>query len=329
MNNVAIVAIPAQDDFVYKISSEKVPHMTLLFLGETDKVKNLNLIFDFVKFAADQSLRRFGLEVESRGTLGPDQADVVVFSKHKWSGFENVKAFRSYLLKNDNIRKAYDATEQFPDWIPHLTLGHPDAPAKPDERDFPGIHHVNFDRIAVWFGEFEGIEFPLRAHDWDHEWDMNLAWSSGSEDVLDLLSHHGVKGQKWGVRRSMPSGPQGVTVGSKGIGGRKIKTKGGGGHPAHPDAIRARTSGQIAKKSGVKALSDKELQDYTKRLQLEASVQRLNHNEKPAVKRAVASILGQSGKNTAQNVANDVAAGQVKKHLGRKLVALGATAAVG
>lgn len=34
MANWAIVAIPEERDPVWKYSSEKVPHMTLLFLGE-------------------------------------------------------------------------------------------------------------------------------------------------------------------------------------------------------------------------------------------------------------------------------------------------------
>lgn len=350
MGNLVIVAIPTEDDYVNKISSEKIAHMTLLFLGESSQVKNFNQILDFVKHAADQSLRRFGLEVDRRGVLGPDQADVVFFSKAKWGGYESVRDFRSFLLKDDNIRAAFDSAEQFPEWIPHLTLGHPDAPAHPDERDFPGVRFVDFDRIAVWFGDFEGVEFPLKTHDWnDMGWDMAVPMSDVSkETVKNLLSHHGVKGQKWGVRRAgrsftktfivdkarLRSNIEGVrqrrsssvTVVDK---KKRIKTRGGKGLPAHPDAVRARTLGQVGKGSGLKALSDKELQDYTKRLQLEASVKRLQYNEKPAAKRFVSTILGQSGKNSAQAASDSVVSGQVKKRFGKTLVKLGAAAAVG
>lgn len=328
MSNLVIVAIPAEDDYVNRISSEKTAHMTLLFLGEADKVKNLNLILDFVKFSCERSLPRFGMEVDRRGTLGPDQSDVLFFAKSRWSGFDSINNFRSYLLKNDNIRKAYDSAEQFPEWIPHLTLGNPDAPAKLDGRDYPGTTHVNFDRIGVWFGDFEGIEFSLKAPNWDMGWDMNLAWSDIPKALTEnILSHYGKKGMKWGIRNFGRGGRSSkVTVVDK---RKKLKTSGGSGRPAHSDAVRARTLGQVGKKSGLKALSDKELTDYSKRLQLEASVKRLNYNEKNIAKKFVATILGQAGKNTAQNVANDVAAGQVKKHLGRKLVTIGATAAVG
>jgi hypothetical protein len=291
MSSLVIVALPAEDDYVNKISSEKVPHMTLLFLGDdVTKVKNLGKIIDFTKHAANTTLTRFGLDVDRRGVLGPDKADVIFFSKSKWSGIETINQYRSFLLKEPNIRIAYDSVEQFPEWIPHLTLGFPDTPAKPDERDYPGINYVNFDRIAVWFGDYEGIEIPLKRYDFDMDVAMN-------DDAVYSLKHFGVKGMKWGVRRSESA----VTVSDR---KKKLKTSGGVGRPATSDAIRARTLGQIGKKSGLKALSNEELQSYAQRLQLEQNVKRLNFNELNPGRKFVATILGRSGSSLASEAVN-------------------------
>lgn len=316
MANLVIVALPAEDDYVNKISSQKVPHMTLLFLGDVMKVQNLSKILDFTSHAAGQSLNRFGLEVDRRGELGADRADVLFFSKSKWSGFETINEFRSYLLKEPNIRTAYDSIEQFSEWQPHLTLGYPDSPAKPDDRDYPGINYVNFDRIAVWFSEFAGIEFTLQSHDW--QMDVAMDSVTPKDRVENILEHFGVKGMRWGVRRKATVGPTEVIVSDK---RKKIKTSGGERRPASPDAVRARTIGQVGKKSGLKALSDAELAAYSKRLNLEQQVKRLEYNEKNAARRFVASLLGQSGKNAVQNAANEAASKAVKRRLAKGAVA--------
>lgn len=291
MSNLIIVALPTEDDYVNKISSEKVAHMTLLFLGDdSSKVPNLNRILDFTRHASEQSLMRFGMEVDRRGELGPNQADVLFFSQSRWSGFETIRDFRSYLLKNNDIRTAFDLVEQPPKWIPHITLGYPETPANPDERDYPGINYVGFDRIAVWFADFEGIEFPLKAYDWNMDMAMGTVTTKGIVD--NILSHHGVLGMKWG-RRSASSGPQSVVVTNK---RKKIKTSGGQGFPSHADAVRARTIGQIAKKSGVKALSNQELQTYSTRLNMEQNYKRLSFQDKSAGKKFALTLVGKSAR---------------------------------
>lgn len=91
----------------------------------------------------------------------------------------------------------------------------------------------------------------------------------------NFLKHYGVKGMRWGVRkRSSQGGPSGpaepAAPRNRKTGNLDLKkTKGGQGFDASDDAIRTARSKQIAKKSGVQALSTKELQDLVKRMQLE------------------------------------------------------------
>lgn len=143
--------------------------------------------------------------------------------------------------------------------------------------------------------------------------------------VDNILEHVGVKGMKWGVRRYRERAGD-IAVGGLGIsttGSRarassrgtkkkasraevqvsdkrkKLKTSGGKGVSAHPDAVRARTIGQVGKKSGLKALSNEELQSYAHRLQLEQNVKRLNYNELNPGKKFVATLLGRTGSSLA------------------------------
>lgn len=167
------------------------------------------------------------------------------------------------------------------------------------------------------------------------------------EDVVDdILAHHGIKGMKWGVRntsrqtvqnlqsvrsqtvrkvevrRAQARSPE-VTIRDK---GKKLKTSGGKGLPAHADAIRVREIGQRGKGSGLKTLSDKDLRDYAARLQLEQNVHRLNYNEKPAAQRFVANLLKTQGSRAAKSAsgAAGTAAGKSALRMAARRTARGA-----
>ena len=149
------------------------------------------------------------------------------------------------------------------------------------------------------------------------------------EAFINNLAHHGIKGMKWGVRRDRT--PTSVTLTQK---GKKLKAKGGANQPAHQDARTARGMRQVIKKSGTHALSNQELEAFNKRLNLEANAQRLAHNQKNAGARFVSTLLGQSGKNSAQALANEASTRAVKgvvsggaKRAIKRTIAKGAAAA--
>ena len=270
MANLVVVAIPEENDHVWKISSEKIPHMTLLFLGEMP-VSNFVDIANFVAHASQRSLSRFGMDVNRRGTLGDGSADVLFFAKNKFSDYEGVAAYRSFLLQDSKIRAAYESVEQFPEWVPHLTLGHPEKPAKPDTRSFPGISYVRFDKIALWFNDFDGFEYPLS----DSIETMEVAMSSSSTDrgraVTEHLIHVGVKGMKWGVRRAGSR----VHVSRSRVTGN-VKTVGGVGRKPSADAKKAKVYRQISKKSGYQALSNAQIKAYNERQNLEKQAKKID-----------------------------------------------------
>lgn len=189
---ITIVAIPEQDDPVWKVSSEKIPHLTLLYME--GPLRNEEQTLQFVQHVAVTSFRKFGLSVDRRDTLGPEDADVLFFENYFT---KDLISARSHLLTNTSIAEAYRRAEQYPKWTPHLTLGYPATPAKPNPNDY-GIHWVNFDRIAVWFGDYEGPEFRLKSEE-----NMALDTYHADLDNLsdDFLAHFGVRGMKWGVRK--------------------------------------------------------------------------------------------------------------------------------
>ena len=206
MAGIVIVALPAEDDPVWVYSSEKKPHMTLLYMNGALSDEETAEITKYVQHASDVSLNRFGLSVDRRGTLGDENADVLFFETEY--GVPNLRNFRSMLLKNDAIARNYVKAEQFPGWIPHLTMGYPNSPAKEIEVDNRHLlRWINFDRVAIWFDNYEGPEFELSGDD-----GLRAEDAYWSEDHGVYLMHYGVNGMRWGVRRSV--GPNGLVTGT-------------------------------------------------------------------------------------------------------------------
>lgn len=310
-SKLVIVAIPASEDSVWNVSSEKTPHMTILFLGDAIENPNVSKIVSYVGDLTAKYLRPFNLRVDHRGTLGPDKADVLFFAKEiPWQVFD----FRSMCLEDQSIRSAYNSIQQYPDWTPHLTLGYPETPAKPDSWDPMGAQYVQFDKIAVWFGDSEGQEFQL-IENHPKAVDRDAAWAAGE---INVLKHHGVKGMRWGVRRKNVGGPNEVTVSvnKNKLSKKRIKTSGGKGHAPTEEAVSSRIAAQKAKKSGVESLSNEEIQKAVQRMNLETSFkQAAVKQDRSPVKKFVAELLVNAGKQQAQRVANDQMSKAVDKAL--------------
>ncbi len=305
VSNTVIVALPRVDDRVFKVSSEKVPHLTICFLGETDKINNLEEIVTFVQHAASQ-LSPFGLSVDYRDTLGPDDADVLFFKKDSWA-FPRISGFRGHLLQDNNISAAVASAPQYDEWTPHLTLGYPGAPAHDDQIEH-GIHYVDFDRIAIWTTDFDGPEFRLK--DMESSMESSVAWSDmttaekGAFAAVSMfkgdstaMAQYGVKGMRWGVttkdRAAERTAAQQVTVVQKKP-GKFAKTEGGKQLPLHEEAAAALVTRQKAKGSTTDALSNAELRSAIQRMQLEQQFNQLefSNDRRSRGARFVAGLFG-------------------------------------
>lgn len=121
------------------------------------------------------------------------------------------------------------------------------------------------------------------------------------ESVDDILAHYGVKGMRWGVRRSSSSGPQKIVVKAKP--GKKLKTSGGKGHSATKEARAAAIARQKGKKSTLESLTNQELSSAIKRMQLEKQFSELSSARNTSIiargQRITKELLG------VGNTAND------------------------
>lgn len=287
---LVVVALAAEDDVVQQYSSDKAPHLTLLYLGENVDFSDDDLahITEYIEHAASQT-SAFGMEVDHRGELGDNKADVLFFVK-RWA--KNLTKFRDNLLQDERINKLYLSAFQFPEWTPHLTMGFPETPAKKDTREYNRFSYVRFDRIALWTDDSAGPTFQLKT---DNDMEVAMSQQQGAAIAADVLEHYGIKGMKWGKHKGE-----------------------GSGHPASSDSTKATAAGLIAKKSGVKALSNAELKSLVERMKLEQQHTQLQPaKRRTKARKFVADTLSNIGKQQLNMALNQVATQQVAAALAK------------
>lgn len=121
----------------------------------------------------------------------------------------------------------------------------------------------------------------------------------------DYLCHHGVKGMKWGVRKDRKK---------TSVIPRKKKTI-----KKNQNGIKKAISSK-KKTTSIKKLSDQELQNKVRRLQLEKQYRDLKRDEVSAGRKILGEILKTSGRTLGIQVANYVGGKAINKAFNDEVV---------
>ena len=119
------------------------------------------------------------------------------------------------------------------------------------------------------------------------------------------LQHHGIKGQKWGIRRFQNKD------GSLTLAGRKRQKQNNDG-PIHEDYSKSHNA------KSVKSMSDKELRDRINRLNMERQYAQLTATEKSMGRKIVSEVLLNVGKELAKDYLKKYAKQGIEEALKRR-----------
>lgn len=163
-----VVLLPRVEDPVTAMASGTHPHCTLLYLGDGEV--DLGPLKSIVESVAASFNPLMTDKVSGRATLGEDEADVLLLDASA-SGI-----IRAALMAEDGVLELLEMQEQFPAWIPHLTVGYPEAAA--EHVDPP--QDITYSTLSIWRGN-EIYDFPLGGA-------MPEKKSTGAEEVEDAFA---------------------------------------------------------------------------------------------------------------------------------------------
>lgn len=242
-----IVATPLAMDPIRLVGDEE-KHATVLYFGETSSlpVAAKPVLLETLQ-QVSLMVEPFGERITEISRLGEDDPPALV-AKLTGNYLSNI---REILQVNPDVKGYLSNAQQHDGYTPHVTLAYPDYKGEADLRQkMITLRRIGFDHLSLWWNS-ERHEFPL-----NYRFGEDVPESAGwSEDLVNkYLEHHGVKGMRWGVRRT------------------KTELEAPSEEAASTAATRARTS---EAKGSTHALTNQELKDAITRMNLERQYSQL------------------------------------------------------
>lgn len=170
-----LVALPTRADPVNGLSQEDQAHITLLWLGDAaeltpDVTEGIRRHIEQVVMERGE----FTVKVNGRAVLGDDDAGVLLIESLP------LMELRDSLFEDPSVQEAYLQADQFPAFIPHLTLtyggGLPSG-------DLPT--EIQIDSVGLWLGgQHESFQLRLSSSPSD---DPNFRTDYGDELSASII----------------------------------------------------------------------------------------------------------------------------------------------